>query len=113
MEASCQILVYFVSFQDTPPILTSIHIGGGTARRFLNSTASRGELHETGVWILWRAPCQRRSSQPIEILGLMTQPDDTTRYKFRHEDCYKTKGFNLSDIEVALFSVANWVICPT
>jgi hypothetical protein len=37
------------------------------------------------------------------------QPDDTASHKFRDEDYFKTKDFNLSDIEVPLLSVANWV----
>jgi hypothetical protein len=37
------------------------------------------------------------------------QPKDTSANKFRDEDYYRTKDFNLSDIEVPLLSVANWV----
>ncbi|KAI8686824.1 PepX-C domain-containing protein [Fusarium sp. Ph1] len=37
-----------------------------------------------------------------------SQPDDTAKYKFRDEEYYKSKDFNLSDIEVPLLSVANW-----
>lgn len=37
------------------------------------------------------------------------QPMDTATYRFRDEDYYRTKDFNLSDIEVPLLSVANWV----
>ncbi|KAM0472429.1 hypothetical protein ACHAP7_008582 [Fusarium lateritium] len=37
-----------------------------------------------------------------------TQPEDTARYKFRDDEYYQTKDFNLSDIEVPVLSVANW-----
>lgn len=37
------------------------------------------------------------------------QPDDTAAHEFRDEEYYKTKDFNLGDIEVPLLSVANWV----
>ncbi|KAF5532894.1 x-pro dipeptidyl-peptidase [Fusarium mexicanum] len=36
------------------------------------------------------------------------QPEDTAQYKFRDQDYYESKDFNLSDIEVPLLSVANW-----
>ncbi len=34
---------------------------------------------------------------------------DTAKYKFRDEDYYASKDFDLEDIEVPLLSVANWV----
>lgn len=37
------------------------------------------------------------------------QTIDTAKYKFRDEDYYNEKEFNLSDIKVPVLSVANWV----
>ena len=37
------------------------------------------------------------------------QPVDTVDNKFRDEEYYKTKDFDLGDIEVPVLSVANWV----
>jgi hypothetical protein len=37
------------------------------------------------------------------------QTIDTAKYKFRDEEYYITKDFNLRDIEVPILSVANWV----
>lgn len=50
-------------------------------------------------------------SLPEEVLEFHRndQPRDTAAHKFRDEDYYKTKDFNLSDIEVPVLSVANWV----
>lgn len=48
------------------------------------------------------------SEQELKSLR-QSQPDDTVRYKFRDEEYYQSKDFNLSDIEVPLLSVANWV----
>ena len=42
-------------------------------------------------------------------LNRRNQPEDTTAHKFRDEDYYKSKDFQLSDIEIPLLSVANWV----
>jgi hypothetical protein len=38
-----------------------------------------------------------------------SQPEDTAMYKFRDEEYYLSKDFSLSDIEVPVLSVANWV----
>jgi hypothetical protein len=38
-----------------------------------------------------------------------SQPEDAAKYRFRNEEYYKTKDYELSDIEVPLLSVANWV----
>jgi len=40
------------------------------------------------------------------------RPTDTVKYKFRDDDYYMTKYFNLADIEVPVLSVANWVRVP-
>jgi hypothetical protein len=37
------------------------------------------------------------------------QPEDTAAHKFRDEEYYRTKDFNLAYVEVPLLSVANWV----
>jgi hypothetical protein len=43
-----------------------------------------------------------------------TQPKDTAASKFRDDEYYRSKDFNLADIEVPLLSVANWVrLFPT
>ena len=41
------------------------------------------------------------------------QAEDTARWRFRDEDYYLSKDFNLADIEIPVLSVANWVIGPS
>ena len=60
-----------------------------------------------------------RNWGPDTIEGQLTQEElqqnrqdqciDTAEYKYRDEAYYKSKDFNLEDIEVPLLSVANWV----
>ena len=40
--------------------------------------------------------------------NLNDQTVDTPKYKFRDEEYYKTRDYNLEDIKVPLLSVANW-----
>ena len=42
-------------------------------------------------------------------LNRKDQRVDTLNHRFRDEDYYLTKDFDLKDIEVPLLSVANWV----
>jgi hypothetical protein len=37
------------------------------------------------------------------------QATDTAKWKFRDDEYYLSKDFNLSDIEVPILSAANWV----
>lgn len=37
------------------------------------------------------------------------QTEDTAAYKFRDDDYYMTKDFDLGEIDVPVLSVANWV----
>lgn len=36
------------------------------------------------------------------------QAEDTAKYKFRDEEYYRTRDFNLADVEVPVLSAANW-----
>lgn len=47
---------------------------------------------------------------PEELAGHRAeQPIDTAKYKFLDEDYYRSRTFDLSEIEVPILSVANWV----
>ena len=60
-----------------------------------------------------------RNWGPDTIEGQLSQEDlqqnrqdqcmDTVKRKYRDEDYYKSRDFDLEDIEVPLLSVANWV----
>lgn len=43
------------------------------------------------------------------IANRSDQAIDTAKYRFRDEEYYKSKDFNLADVKVPLLSAANWV----
>lgn len=43
------------------------------------------------------------------VASRKSQPQDTVKHRFRDEEYFASKDFNLADIEVPLLSVANWV----
>jgi hypothetical protein len=59
------------------------------------------------IWPAWSG-CGNLSEEELTA-NRNTQPEDTARYKFRDDEYYQTKDFNLSDIGVPVLSVANWV----
>lgn len=48
---------------------------------------------------------------PVDVLeaNRRDQTIDTAKYRYRDEDYFASKDFNLEDIEVPLLSIANWV----
>ena len=76
-------------------VVTNQYGKGGRSARNYGPDPLDGELDDETL---------RRNRQDQTI--------DTTRYKYRDEEYYASKEYNLSDIEVPLLSVANWVRPP-
>lgn len=81
----------FIKFWWDRQVVTNQYGLGGRAERNWGPDPIEGVLSEDKL-------VQNRQDQTI----------DTLKYRFRDEDYYASKEFNLADIEVPLLSVANW-----